>query len=226
MSFIKKLFGQPASSQQDEAKREGVPVYKITTKDGVEVDRQQVIFTPPVEKFKPPIVSDKTFKKLTILGIECTQKDEKLLMQRVNDFLALFDRKIGTMKNAQTIAFELPFVIKYFYWNQNKSAATSFDIKRNEDLNANWYFPEFKQCAWVLSVRIDHSGWERIGEMSDAKLQETHDFLNGLLDALQFNTVHIFETDNLMWLEKVRDKVEPYKNLAVCSSVIERYKNG
>lgn len=228
MSFIKSLFSQLKSSKKDEEQRqelpekEEVPVYKVTKVDGVEVDRQPVIFTPPVVKVKPPIISNKTFLKQTVLGIECAKKDEKLLMQRVNDYLALFDRTTSKGKNASMLEHELPFVIKYFYWNSNKSAATFFSITQNEDVEGNWYFPELKQCAWTLNVRIDHSGWERIGELTAEKLQETHDFLNGLLDAIAFKTVPIFETDDLAWC----DKVEPYKNVAVCSDTIERYNNG
>ena len=143
------------------------------------------------------------FKNVTILGIRCVSKDEKAMMLRVSDYLATFNRTTSKTKNKDLLESELPFVFKHFYWNLNKDAATWFDIKPNQDLEGKWYQPAHQECAWFLHVRIDHSGWDRIGELTAAKLQQTQDFLNGLLKAIEFDTKLIMQTDDLFWQDKL-----------------------
>jgi hypothetical protein len=143
------------------------------------------------------------FKNVTILGIKCVVKDEKAMMVRVNDYLATFDRTTSKTKNKDLLASELPFVLKYFYWNLNKDTATWFDIKPNCDVEGKWYQPAHQDCAWLLHVRIDHSGWIRIGEFDDKKRQQTQEFLNGLLKAIEFDTKLIMQTDDLFWQDTI-----------------------
>ena len=144
------------------------------------------------------------FKNVTILGIRCVSKDEKAMMLRVSDYLATFNRTTSKTKNKDLLASELPFVLKHFYWNLNKDAATWFDIKPNQDLEGKWKQPAHQDCAWLLHVRIDHSGWIRIGEFDDKKRQQTQDFLNGLLNAIEFDTKLIMQTDDLFWQDKLK----------------------
>ena len=144
------------------------------------------------------------FKNVTILGIRCVSKDEKAMMLRVSDYLATFNRTTSKTKNKDLLESELPFVFKHFYWNLNKDAATWFDIKPNQDLEGKWKQPAHQDCAWLLHVRIDHSGWIRIGEFDDKKRQQTQDFLNGLLNAIEFDTKLIMQTDDLFWQDKLK----------------------
>jgi hypothetical protein len=143
------------------------------------------------------------FKNVTILGIKCIVKDEKAMMARVNDYLATFDRTTSKTKNKSLLESELPFVLKHFYWNLNKATATWFDIKPNQDLEGKWYQPAHQDCAWLLHIRIDHSGWIRIGEFDDEKRHQTQEFLNGLLKAIKFDTKLIMQTDNLFWQDTI-----------------------
>jgi hypothetical protein len=55
-----------------------------------------------------------------------------------------------------------------------------------------------------LHIRIDHSGWDRIGELTAAKLQQTQDFLNGLLQVIEFETTLIMQTEDLFWRDKLK----------------------
>ena len=200
MSFIKKLFGNAKAAPPPEE----VPVYELTMLDGKEIARKRVVFEPPVEHAKPPIVSNLVFKNVSTFGIVCSPKDEKILMTRVNDYLALFDRTTSKAKNPNMLSHELPFVIKHFYWNLNKDTATWFDIKPNLDVEGKWYQPAHQNFAWLLNIRIDHSGWERVGELTAAKLQQTQDFLNGLLQGIAFETTLIMQTDDLFWQDKLK----------------------
>ena len=144
------------------------------------------------------------FKKVTILGIKCVVKDEKAMMLRVNDYLANFNRTTSKAKNQSLLSSELPFVIKHFYWNLNKDTATWFDIKPNQDLEGKWYQPAYQDCAWLLHIRIDYSTWTGLGEAQDLRERKTQDFLNGLLQTIEFETTAIMQTDDLFWQDKLK----------------------
>ncbi len=67
-------------------------------------------------------------KPETIYALRCSKKDEALLLQRVNAYLATYRRTTSRAKNKSLLAGYLPFVIRYFYWNLNKDAGTWFDL--------------------------------------------------------------------------------------------------
>lgn len=142
------------------------------------------------------------FKNVTILGIKCVVKDEKAMMVRVNDYLATFDRTTSKTKNKSLLESELPFVLKHFYWNLNKDTATWFDIKPNCDIEGKWYQPAHQDCAWLLNIRIDYSTWTGLGEAQELREPKTQAFLNGLLKAIEFETMLIMLTDDLFWQDK------------------------
>jgi hypothetical protein len=143
------------------------------------------------------------FKKVTILGIKCVVKDEKAMMARVNDYLATFNRTTSKAKNKSVLSSESPFVIKHFYWNLNKDTATWFDIKPNLDVEGKWYQLGHQDCAWLLTATIDYSTWTGLGEAQDVRERKTQEFLNGLLQAITFETTLIMQTDDLFWRDKL-----------------------
>jgi len=51
-----------------------------------------------------------------------------------------------------------PFVIKCFYWNLNQEMGTWFDVYPNEDLEGQYFFPDHKDCGWLIHVRINPNG--------------------------------------------------------------------
>ena len=125
------------------------------------------------------------------LAICCTKKDEKTLMGRVNEYLEKFSRTTSKAKHPDMLRKYLPRVIKHYYWNLNKDAGTWFDIYPNEDVHGEWFFPEHKDCAWILHIRIDLARW------SSASADKADSFLHGLLNAIGFPLVTLQESDTL-----------------------------
>jgi hypothetical protein len=130
-------------------------------------------------------------KPQTYYAFRCSKKDEKVLMQRVNDYLGKFDRTTSKAKHPQMLGSYLPRVIKHFYWNLNKDTGTWFDIYPNEDLNGALFFPEHPDLAWLMRVRVDLKTWPT------ATLEKAESFISGLLSAIQFEALVIKEEDSL-----------------------------
>ena len=92
---------------------------------------------------------------VAIYGWKCLKKDKEALLKRLNEYLARHRQKITETATRKMFDGYLPFVIKNFYWNLNQEMGTWFDIYPNEDLKGNHFFPEHKECAWLIHVRID-----------------------------------------------------------------------
>ena len=122
---------------------------------------------------------------VTFYGIYCSKKDEKAIAQRVNDYLAKFHRKMSKSKQPILLEKYQPFVIKHFYWNANNSTATWFDIYPNEDLNGNYFFPNHKECSWILHVYVNFHSYP------NASTLMAQQFISGLLAAISFKTTII-----------------------------------
>jgi hypothetical protein len=131
-------------------------------------------------------------KAVTIYGFKCAKKDEKVLMQRVNDFLATHHRTTSKSKNEDMLRVYAPLTIKHFYWNLNKEMGTWFDIYPNEDLLGEYFFPDHQDCGWLMHVRLDvHRHADIVKEKSEA-------YVSGVLKAAEFEYVVLAESDNLM----------------------------
>jgi len=115
-------------------------------------------------------------KPVTTWGLLCNKKDEKTIVASINNYLATVDRTMSRATSASMLQARLPHAIKHFYWNLNKSTGTWFELFPNEDLNGRFYNEHRKDCAWLITARIDtaHPAYEK---------QRTEEFLNAVLSA-------------------------------------------
>jgi hypothetical protein len=125
-------------------------------------------------------------KTETFYAFHCSKKEEKHLMERVNNYLAGFDRTTSKTKNQVALTYFLPMVFKHFYWNLNKDTGTYFAIFPNEDSNGAFFFIEQPNLGWLMRVRID------IKTYPAATQEKAESFINGLLSAIGCN-VQIFK---------------------------------
>ena len=130
-------------------------------------------------------------KPQTYYGLRCDKKDEKVLMHRVNAYLATLDRKTSKAKNADLLKAFRPRVLAYFYWNLNKAAGTFVSIHPNEDARGTCFFPDRPDCGWLVKVRVDTKTWR------EATPKKAKQFVAGLVAATGFETVVLHEDDSL-----------------------------
>jgi hypothetical protein len=97
----------------------------------------------------------KDMKPVAIYGWKCQKKDEELLLKRVNNHLAKHRQMIIRTKDRKMFDGYRPFEIKHFYWNLNQAIGTWFDLYPNEDLKGQHFFPDHKDCGWLIHVRIN-----------------------------------------------------------------------
>lgn len=107
-------------------------------------------------------------KPITIYGLQCSKKDEKIIVKRINDYLAVQDRTMSKAKNKSLLNARLPLVLTHFYWNLNKSKGTWFEIFPNEDAEGKYYNEKNKDFAWIIITRIDltHPMYEKLSTES------------------------------------------------------------
>jgi hypothetical protein len=128
---------------------------------------------------------------LAIHGWKCLRKDEQVLIKRVNYHLAKHRQTTTQTKDRKMFDGYRPFVIKHFYWNLNHAMGTWFEVYPNEDLQGRHFFPDHKDCGWLIHVRIDFNRHANIiPEASEKYVQE-------LLDSAMFEHRVIKESDNL-----------------------------
>ncbi len=127
-------------------------------------------------------------KPFTTYGIKCARKDEKILVQRINDFLATHKRTMSKAKNKSLLEACLPFTYKHFYWNLNKSVGTWFEIFPNEDEKGKFFSEEHKEYCWLMKTRIDvaHPMYKK---------ERTEFFLSNVLKSTGHETVVIKENE-------------------------------
>ena len=94
-------------------------------------------------------------------------------MKRINNYLAKHQQTITQTKDRKMFDGYRPFVIKYFYWNLNQEMGTWFDVYPNEDLEGQYFFPDHKDCGWLIHVRINsHRHANLIPEKSETFVRE------------------------------------------------------
>lgn len=127
-------------------------------------------------------------KLITTYGFKCLKKDEKKLVQRINEYLKMLDRTMSKAKSKSMLEARLPFILKHFYWNLNKGVGTWFEIFPNEDQDGKYYSEIHKDCGWLLVARIDqtHPMYEK---------HKTEKFLSDVLNSTGFEYVIIEEKD-------------------------------
>jgi hypothetical protein len=130
-------------------------------------------------------------KPLTIHGLKCARWDEKTLVTRVNDFLAMHRRTMSKSKNQSLLASFTPYVLRHFYWNLNKEMGTFFEIYPNEDAQGEYFFPGHPECGWLLFVKFDAHG------NADIVKEKSEGFIAELLRATGYERVVIRERDDL-----------------------------
>lgn len=118
-------------------------------------------------------------KSISTYGIKSSKKDERIIVKRVNDYLAIHDRTMSKTKNKSLLDARLPLVLSHFYFNLNKSKGTWFEIFSNEDLNGKYYDEKNKDYGWIMKTRIDltHPIYEK---------KSTELFLTEILNATGF----------------------------------------
>jgi hypothetical protein len=116
--------------------------------------------------------------------IKATKKDEKEMINRVNEFLKTLMRSLSRQKNPSVSVNGVVYVLKHFYWNLNKDTQTYFEIFLNEDLEGKFFDVEHSEYGWMMKV-IYHE--DRPGfEMEGAK-----GFIEGVLKAMGFEYVGV-----------------------------------
>lgn len=114
-----------------------------------------------------------------------------MLIKRVNNHLAKRRQTITQTKDRNMFEGYWPFVIKHFYWNLNPAMGTWFDVYPNEDLKGQYFFPDHKDCGWLIHVRINlHRHTNLIPEESET-------FVRELLDSTMFEHRVIKESADL-----------------------------
>lgn len=131
-------------------------------------------------------------RPVTIHGFKCLKKDEKALIQRVNEYLAGLLRTTSKSKNSDMLRAYSPLSIKHFYWNLNKDTGTYLDIYPNEDIEGKWFFGNHRDCAWLMHVRID------VATYPAATQAKAETFIQSLIDATNFESFVIRESDHLL----------------------------
>ena len=127
-------------------------------------------------------------KPFTTYGLKCSKKDEKVLVQRVNEYLKTLDRTMSKAKSKSMLEARLPLILKHFYWNLNKGVGTWFELFPNEDIDGKYYKESNKECGWIIKMRIDltHPCYEK---------QNTETFLLEVLKSTGFEFIVIEESD-------------------------------
>ena len=121
----------------------------------------------------------------TSYGLLCSLKDEKVLMQRVNAYLATLSRTTSKAKQPSLLEARLPFVLKYFYWNLNKDTGTWVEIHPNQDQRGEMFFPSNPECSWIMRANINNIQLKKKAEV----------FFEGLLAAIQFEHILLPERE-------------------------------
>jgi hypothetical protein len=112
-------------------------------------------------------------KPVAIYGWKCQKQDEEVLLKHINSHLAKHRQTITRTKDRKMFDGYHPFAIKHFYWNLNQALGTWFDIYPNEDLKGQHFFPDHKDCGWLIHVRINtHPHGNDVPEESKAFVRE------------------------------------------------------
>ncbi len=131
-------------------------------------------------------------KLVTIYGFACAKKDEKSVMQAVNELLATHNRTTSKAKSAGLLAAYEPRILKHFYWNLNKEFGTWFDIYPNEDAQGQFFFPSHEELGWLMHVRID------IDNVPSRTIEKATEFIQSILTAIPYAHRTIRESDDLV----------------------------
>ena len=129
---------------------------------------------------------------VAIHGLKCLRKDEHVLIKRVNNHLAKRRQTITQTKDRNMFEGYWPFVIKHFYWNLNPAMGTWFDVYPNEDLKGQYFFPDHKDCGWLIHVRIN------LHRHANIIPEESETFVRELLDSTMFAHRVIKESGDLL----------------------------
>ncbi len=128
---------------------------------------------------------------VAIYGWKCLRKDKDVLLRRINDYLAGHRQKTTETATRKMFDGYLPFVIKHFYWNLNPETGTWFDIYPNEDVKGKFFFPDHKDCGWLIHVRID------LHQHANLIPEESETFIRELLSSTKFQHHIIKESGDL-----------------------------
>jgi hypothetical protein len=130
-------------------------------------------------------------KPTTYYALRCLPKDEKVLIGRVDAYLATLHQRTSNAKQPALLKRYAPFVIKHFHWNLNKDTDTWFDIYPNKDIQEEFFFPAVQDRAWIMRVRID------LDTYPVATKAKAEQFITGLLASTGFDAVIVQEKDDL-----------------------------
>ena len=128
---------------------------------------------------------------VAIFGWKCLRKDKDVLLRRINEYLAGHGQKTTETATRKMFDGYLPFVIKHFYWNLNQETGTWFDIYPNEDMKGKFFFPDHKDCGWLIHVRID------LHQHANLIPEESETFVRELLNSTRFEHRIIKESGDL-----------------------------
>lgn len=133
-------------------------------------------------------------KHQVLFGLDSNYKDEKKIVQNIKNYLAQFSRDISTVKSGDRLKSHLPFKIKQFHWNLNKSTGTYIELFPNQDLDGRFFVENRPNLAWLIIVlfHYDSPGYEK---------DKSEKFIKDLLGATNYKYELIFETDDCERIE-------------------------
>lgn len=126
--------------------------------------------------------------KMWEYGIICNEKDEKIIIKNIIEFLESFKRTITKTKNKSLLEARLPYVYKHYYWNLNKEQQVYFEIYPNRDMENKYKFKDNQDSSWILFIRLTD-----LFVLDDIQVTKQDTYIRELINAIRFNCVKIYE---------------------------------
>ncbi|MDM5188796.1 hypothetical protein QUF99_16175 [Bacillus sp. DX4.1] len=116
-------------------------------------------------------------------GIVSSEKDEKLMIKNVENFLSSMNRTLSKNKNKSVLEARFPNIYKYIYFNLNKEKRVYLEIHPNNDLEGKYKF-ESKNINWIIF-------FNKLDLVTGEEKQE--EYIKDILDATKFEYVLLKE---------------------------------
>jgi hypothetical protein len=126
--------------------------------------------------------------KMWEYGILSSEKDEKIIIKNIIEFLEPLNRTMTKAKNKSMLDVRLPYVYKHFYWNLNKEEQIYFEIYPNKDMENKYKFQNNQEAAWILFIRK-----VELIDLNDDQVSIQENYIRDLLAAIKYDYIKIYE---------------------------------
>jgi hypothetical protein len=116
-------------------------------------------------------------------GIICKEKDEKLIIKNIEDYLQPMNRTLSKNKNKTILEARLPYVYKYMYFNLNKEKRVYLEIYPNIDQDGKYKF-ESNNINWIVF-------FNKLDLVTGEENQD--EYINSILESTKFEYVLLKE---------------------------------